>query len=224
MICRACYSTDLGPLPFEVPASAGGWRRCRACGSDTAAHGYDASIYTPDYVARHTGICDAEHLRREVRTNCGWYARHGTLPGKTFLDVGCCEGSALHVMAGLGWDVSGWDVVPSLSPAPNLRYGPAFSRWAFPRRFDAVMCREVLEHVESPDLLLHELAGAALPGGLVQVQTPRPLDDAAHPFAYQTAHLCLIPPDRLKAMLSRAGLVVVDELVWGIGHAYLCRA
>lgn len=224
MHCRACYSTGLDPIPFEVPAAAGRWSRCRACGSDTAAHGYDPAVYDAAYYRTHAGTDEPAYLRDQVRSNCDWFGHHAAgLPNRDFLDVGCADGAALDVMQGLGWAVHGFDVTRPPYFGPHVTVGAVFSRWLFPLRYAAVLCREVVEHVESPDFLLHELHGVACPGGLVQVQTQKPLA-AYHPDPYQRAHLCLIPPARLRVMLAGAMLDVIDAREWETGHAYLCRA
>jgi len=126
-------------------------------------------------------------------------------------------------MQALGWSVHGFDVVRPHYFGPHVTVAPCFSRWLFPRRYAAVLCREVLEHVPAPDLLLHELHGACVPGGLVQVQTPIPLGHA-HGIPYQPAHLFLASPERLREMLYGAMLDVLDERHWDLGQAYLCRA
>ena len=225
MTCRACYSADLGPLPFDVPPSAGVWRRCRACGSDTAAHGYDGSIYTTDYMRTHAAAGDdPAKLREEVRSNCEWFGHHlADLPNRDFLDVGCADGAALTVMQSMGWAVHGFDVFTPPYAGPHVTVGAVFSRWLFPLRYAAVLCREVVEHVESPDRLLHEIHGVACPGGLVQVQTPRP-QATFHPDVYQRAHLVILSPPHLRRMLSGAMLDVIDSREWATGQAYLCRA
>lgn len=228
MTCRACYSADLAPVPFEVPAAAGEWFRCRACGSDTAAHGYDPGLYPDGLAAAHrANIGGAEAARLAVRSNCEWFGHHAEgIPNRDFLDVGCADGSALDVMQALGYAVHGFDVARPDYHGPHVTVGAVFSRWLFPLRYGFVLCREVLEHVEHPDVLLHELHGVACPGGLVQVQTPAPCD-SYHPHVHQRGHLCVLAPARLRAMLAGAMLDVIDAREWAAGQpgqAYLCRA
>lgn len=224
MTCRACHSPDLAPLPFDVPASAGEWRRCRACGSDTATHGYDPATYDVAYMRTHAGTDDAAVLQDQVRSNCEWFGHHaGDVPNRDFLDVGCADGAALTVMQGLGYSVHGFEVFEPPYMGPHVTTGKVFSRWLFPLRYGFVLCREVIEHVESPDRLLHELHGVTCPGGLVQVQTPKPLD-RYDSIPYQRAHLVLIAPAHLRRMLAGAMLDVVDSREWAEGQAYLCKA
>ena len=230
MICRACYSADLAPVPFEVPPENGRWFRCAACGSDTAAHAYADVRHTYDdgLAARHRGnIGGWDAARLAVRSNCEWFGHHAAgIPNKDFLDVGCADGSALAEMQAMGYSVHGFDVARPDYYGPRVTVGAVFSRWLFPLRYGFVMCREVIEHVDHPDRMLHELHGVACPGGLVQVQTPKP-HDRHHDHVYQTQHLVIISPSQLRRMLAGAMLDVIDAREWTDvqpGQAYLCRA
>lgn len=229
MQCRLCRSATV-PVPFEVPASDGIWFRCAACGSDSSDNHYPDALYSPDYEASEVAGSGGREVRdASIRSNLDWFDHHHELgDDRTFLDVGCCDGAGLRGMAALGWSVHGFDVFPPSYMGPHVTVAPVFNRWLFPRRYAAILCREVLEHVPDPDLLLHELHGAAIPGGLVQVQTPQPID-RYHPIPYQRAHLFLASPRRLVRMLSAAMLDVVDSRIWtapdgAAGQAYLCRA
>jgi 2-polyprenyl-3-methyl-5-hydroxy-6-metoxy-1,4-benzoquinol methylase len=167
---------------------------------------------------------DSARLREEVRSNCEWFGHYlDGLPNRDFLDVGCADGAALTVMQSMGWAVHGFDVFAPPYAGPHVTVGAVFSRWLFPLRYAAVMAREVVEHVPDPDRLLHELHGVACPGGLVQVQTPKP-QAAHHPDTYQRPHLVILSPAHLRRMLDGAMLDVVDAREWPEGQAYLCRA
>lgn len=227
MKCKLCHSAALTPLPFDVPPEAGVWFRCRACGSDSAAHGYDPSIYGSVYLAHHLELAGGDGGQADqISSNLDWFGHHHTGDEKTFLDVGCCDGGGLRGMAARGWAVHGWDVFPPPYHGPHVTVMPFFSEWHFPRRFAAVLCREVVEHVPDPDRFLHALHAVTLPGGLVQVQTPKPGAEH-HPSLYQRAHLFLASPGRLLAMLKAAMLDVIEFREWEAiqpGQAVLCRA
>jgi SAM-dependent methyltransferase len=225
MTCRCCHSPDTAPVPFPVPPESGRWVRCRACGSDTADNPYPAGLYSPAYEASEVAATGTPADRRDqVRSNCDWFCDHADrLPARTFLDVGCCDGAALAVMQDRGWAVHGFDVFRPSYHGPHVTVAPAFHRWLFPRRFDAALCREVLEHVESPQFLLAELHGVVVPGGLVQVQTPRPLD-RHHPIPYQRQHLALASPARLRQLFRTFLFETLDAREWECGQAYLLRA
>jgi hypothetical protein len=97
-----------------------------------------------------------------------------------------------------------------------------FKASLFKRQFGSILIREVIEHVEQWCLLLREASAALLPGGLLQVQTPRPTFDD-DPIPYQDYHLQLFSTAMLPLELWRCGLTVIDGLFWHCGHAYLCR-
>lgn len=225
MNCRLCRSTDLTPLPFDIPLTAGRWFRCQNCGSDSADHDYPDDFYTREYEENEVDNSGGVEVRNEsIRSNLDWFGPHHELGDeRTFLDVGCCDGAALRGMQDRGWGVHGFDVFEPSYFASHVTVAPYFHRWLFPRRYAAVLCREVLEHVESPNLLLHELHGVTLPGGLVQIQTPRPWFEY-HPIPYQRAHLFLISPFKLQSMIQEAMLDLIEAREWEMGQAYLCRA
>lgn len=221
--CRLCSSTKIEPVPFDVPADHGRWFRCSECGSDSAAHDYDPVLYASQAEYMHRYDKDLPALREDCRVNCDWFDKfHQPWLPKTFLDVGCCHGAGLDVMAEKGWAVHGFDVSPPPYTGPHVAVANLFTRWLFPQRYAAVMCREVIEHVDNPRMLLNELAGATEPEGLVQVQTPRPFFGHL-PQLYSTQHLFLASVNQLELMLGEAGLVVLDRWVWEIGQAFLCR-
>lgn len=215
-------------LAGTAPAPFPGWRRCTACGSDTAEADYDKAYYPPDYSQLSAERCGGiEACRIECRSNAEWFD-HSPVPEKTFLDVGCGDGAMLDVMASRGWSVHGFDVNKPHYHGSHITVGFVFTRWLFPRRYGAICAREVIEHVPWPHLLLHEMHGACLPGGLVQVQTPAP-SHAFNATTYALAHLFVASPQGMKLMLAQANLEILDEKHWihathGNGQAYLCRA
>jgi 2-polyprenyl-3-methyl-5-hydroxy-6-metoxy-1,4-benzoquinol methylase len=223
--CRLCRSPDLAPVPFHVPECSGRWFRCAACGSDSAEHGYPEDLYSRDYEVSEVNDSGGHEARvQEIASNLDWFGHHAEgLPNKDFLDVGCCDGAGLRGMQDRGWSVHGFDVFEPSYMGPHVTVAPFFHRWLFPLRYSAVLCREVLEHVECPQMFLVELHGVTIPGGLVQIQTPRPIDHA-HPIPYQRQHLHLASPVQLNRMLHAAMLDVLDERTWDMGQAYLCRA
>jgi 2-polyprenyl-3-methyl-5-hydroxy-6-metoxy-1,4-benzoquinol methylase len=224
MNCRLCQSRNTHPLPFEVPTTAE-WFRCEDCGSDSNSLDYDPRLYTRDLAATHrANVGGREACREQVRANCEWFGHHAEgLPNRDFLDVGCADGAAIDAMQSLGWAVHGFDVAEPDYMGPHVTVAPMFHRWLFPLRYAAVLCREVLEHVPTPHLMLLELHGVTAPGGLVQVQTPRPCD-YAHPRVYQDGHLFVASPRQLRTMLDAAMLDVIEPREWETGQAYLCRA
>lgn len=229
MKCFLCRSANLEPAPFKTAPPYSTWYRCRDCGSDTADCRYNSDLYQDGLsqviIDTNGGI---EACRRQVIGNAEWFDRFARENlGRDFLDVGCGDGAMLDVMAARGWSVHGFDVCRPHYAGSHVTVAPVFNRWLFPRLYAVVNCREVIEHVPYPELLLHELHGCCLPGGLVQIQTPVPVDHF-DPGVYSVGHLFVASETKLKEMMAAAHLEVLDELHWGndrqAGQAYLCRA
>lgn len=232
MNCKICLSPDTHPLPFDIPEAAGRWVRCSSCGSDSSSNYYAdvKHLYTKEYIIEHSGhLGDMAALEDQVRSNCEWFGHHvGHLPNRDFLDIGCCDGSALNVMQRMGWSVHGFDVVEPPYMGPHVTVRPYFHRWWFPQQYAAVMAREVIEHVDSPSLFLHECHGVLLPGGLLQVQTPKP-HTKYHDHIYIPCHLSIMSVPALRKLLDDAMFDAIDFREWGDderqpGQAYLCKA
>jgi 2-polyprenyl-3-methyl-5-hydroxy-6-metoxy-1,4-benzoquinol methylase len=225
--CRLCHSTDTGPLPFAVPPEAGGWVRCRACGSDTGTRTYAdvaARYHDRAYYDTQPHYTDIDYLKADCRSNCEWFGHHHRVGmEKTFLDVGCWHGAALMVMQELGYAIHGYDVSPPPYMGPHVTCAPFFCEWFFPKRYACVLAREVWEHVPDPERFLHALHAVALPGGLVQVQTPRAVD-GYNSIGYQSQHLHLASEPQFRRLLDAAMLDVLDFRIWAEGMAALCRA
>ncbi len=136
----------------------------------------------------------------------------------TVLDVGCGAGTSLEVLRTRGWVTTGWDVSGAGRPAGTV-VSEVFSAALFARPFDAVLCREVLEHVPDPIGLLRELRAAT--AGTLQLTTPRPITTGSEPRVYHRHHLTIWSPDRLAAALDAAGFDVVISDVWELGQRYV---
>lgn len=234
--CRLCLSSKVDPLPFAVPPENGDWVRCAECGSDSNSIDYNdvRGDYGPEYLDEFIRMAGGvDRLREQVRSNCEWFDHHHR-PGlpKDFLDVGCMDGAALYEMKSKGWGVLGFDV----APRPHLNedgigtvVGPHFSEWIFRRKFTAVLCREVIEHVPGPDLLLYQMFQVLRPGGLLQVQTPQPMAEY-HDHVYQRFHLFIPSKIWLEIAIRGAMLDPIEWREWGppergqAGIAVLCRA
>ncbi len=224
--CPLCHAANLIPLSFEVPPEAGEWRQCQECASHVALHEYPEGFYSQKYEADEVANTGGPAERRQqVQSNCSWFPHHHhpNLP-RTFLDVGCCDGAALTEMQDVhGFAVHGFDVFEPSYMGPHVTVAPYFQRWLFPRKYSAILCREVIEHVPRPMHLLTELHGVCESNGLIQIQTPRPTQEY-NPIGYQRQHLFLAWPAQLKRMIESSGMKILDERMWDIGQAYLCRA
>lgn len=225
MKCRVCSSTSLAPLWRDTDGYQ--WHRCTACGSDTSAAEYDPTRYGGDYV---TDLLDNEgpSVHQAVANhfhNADMIERHAKgKPGRTFLDVGCGHGASGAVMRSRGWAVVGWDVNATDRPTGTV-IGAIFQARMFAHRFDAVLCREILEHVPEPHALIGELYAATAPGGVCEITTPRPMPTDRPPpwVCYHWAHLAVWSVESLTAELRRVGFEVLESDIWEHGQRHLCR-
>lgn len=151
------------------------------------------------------------------------------LAGRTALDVGCGAGLLTEPLARLGAKVTGVDATPEVIEVArshadamgleiDYRTGDVA---ALQGTFDLVTCMEVIEHVAEPAAFVSALAARLAPNGLLIMSTPNAtswsrlmmitvgeglghVPRGTHDFDK------FIPPDRLKVLLSDAGLNCVD--------------
>ncbi len=213
MACGACGGTDLTRLWVDVDGCV--WHRCTTCGSDTNESPYDP---TPYLEAAYPAGLFASEGPKPLDNHALTADLFGDGTGRTVLDVGCGAGTSLEVLRTRGWVTTGWDVSGAGRPAGTV-VSEVFSAALFARPFDAVLCREVLEHVPDPIGLLRELRAAT--AGTLQLTTPRPITTGSEPRVYHRHHLTIWSPDRLAAALDAAGFDVVISDVWELGQRYV---
>lgn len=151
------------------------------------------------------------------------------LDGKTALDVGCGAGLLAEPLARLGARVSGLDASPELiavarehAAAQGLEIDYRSGELEqLEGRFDLITCMEVIEHVVEPAAFVKALARRLDPGGLLILSTPNAtswsklfmitlgeglghIPKGTHDFDK------FIGPDRMKVLLSDAGLNCLD--------------
>jgi len=151
------------------------------------------------------------------------------LAGKTALDVGCGAGLLAEPLARLGARVTGIDASPDVIAVARqhaaargleIDYRVAAVE-ALEGRFDLVTCMEVIEHVADPRTFLSSLAQRLAPDGLLILSTPNATGWSKLMMITIAEGLGRIPsgthdfdkfiaPDRMKALLSDAGLGCVD--------------
>lgn len=146
------------------------------------------------------------------------------------LEIGCREGHFLATAAETGWDVAGVEPSRETAAAARDRTGApvhaGFLETAGHRRrwFDVVYLSEVVEHVDRPVPLFHEIHRVLRPGGVVWVKTGnvRSLSrlirgSAWSYFAYRDwGHVSYFSPRTLRRAFETVGLRTVALRTWGI--------
>ncbi len=151
------------------------------------------------------------------------------LKDKTALDVGCGAGLLAEPLARLGAEVTGIDASPQLIAVAkaHARAGlldidyRAGELSGLAGEFDLITCMEVIEHVLDPAAFVALLANRLAPDGLLILSTPNAtgwskllmitigegsgqIPRGTHDFEK------FISPERLKRLLSDAGLKCLD--------------
>ncbi len=151
------------------------------------------------------------------------------LDGKTALDVGCGAGLLAEPLARLGAKVTAIDAAPEVivvAKAHAAGQGLAIDYRhaaveALDGHFDLVTAMEVIEHVAEPQAFLASLAARLAPGGLLILSTPNrtprsrllmiTIAEGIGQIPKGThEHERFITPDEMKAMMTAAGLAVID--------------
>jgi 2-polyprenyl-6-hydroxyphenyl methylase/3-demethylubiquinone-9 3-methyltransferase len=151
------------------------------------------------------------------------------LKGKTALDIGCGAGLLTEPLARLGAAVTGIDASPDVIAVArkhatamgleiDYRVGDV---QALDGQFDLITCMEVVEHVAEPEPFVRALAKRLAPDGLLVMSTPNAtalsrlmmitIGEGLGQIARGTHDFDkFLPPERLKALLSEAGLKCLD--------------
>lgn len=158
-------------------------------------------------------------------------------PGARILDIGAAQGNFSLALAEMGFEVTWNDLRAELADYVRLKHergvlhfapGDAFAL-QFPRRFDAVLITEIIEHVAHPDEFLAKTAELLAPGGFIVMTTPNgayfrnPLprfSDCPDPSVYESVqfkpdadgHIFLLHADEVAKLAASSGLSI-DRLL-----------
>ena len=159
----------------------------------------------------------ARHRRRHV------FSLLDPLGFESLLDVGCGNAELLRLIDARypGRDLSGIDLSQTVvdqnaSTFPHLRFGVAnVEREPLPLPHgpvDVVVCCEVLEHLDHPEIALAHIADALVPGGHAILTTPT---GPVHATERHFGHVRHPRPRELALQADGAGFDVVELRVWG---------
>lgn len=226
---RCCQHHDLITHP-NPQITEYHWLLCRNCLSVVSTLPFNPNLYTDTYINHHrcSGIDlvkDAENNWRNLIPDPDTHKPNRYYPDREYriLDIGCNDGSVANYLSN-SYDTYAFDINPAAAPDyKNLQLttAPTYSHKLFPS-MDAILCREVLEHVPDWRDLIDEISLTLKPGGILDLQTPLPINFAS-PLVYQPAHLQLLHPNLLTDYLKSAGFTITFAETWATGQHYVCR-
>ena len=190
------------------------------------AHRFESSVYSDYGFAADTSQGYRAHLE--------WFAAElhaGLEPGAGVLEVGCGDGTLLGLMQERGHrDVIGIDPgrAAAATATPGVIAGffpddlPAGARG---QRYDRVIVRHVLEHIETPRTFIAELSAYLAADGELWIEVPdldATLDGGRWSNFYQL-HCNYFTADTLDRLAATAGLHCVGGTVVDVFGGSLLR-
>jgi hypothetical protein len=136
--------------------------------------------------------------------------RHAPRPRGRVLDHGGAEGRLLTPFLRAGWECELVDYVQE--PLPGvLRLGATLDDVPADRRYDAVICSHVLEHLAQPRRMLRLLAELLEPEGVLFAEVPVDLWQGPPIARDPVTHVNFLTPLTLEQLLSRSGYRVLER-------------
>jgi SAM-dependent methyltransferase len=155
----------------------------------------------------------ADHSRKVIADDyaVAWLGRPGRPPDPRVLDLGCGTGDSVDLFRSLEPRVrwTGADIERSPEVAERTRSDAEFVTFDgvhlpfADASFDLVYCKQVLEHVRSPEPLLAEVARVLGPGGTFAGST-------SHLEAFHSYSFWNYTPYGLMTLMEDAGLELVE--------------
>jgi len=234
LTCPACSQSSIMTTRLDTASPAHHWHRFALYECSNCQTGHFPNLKPPTYEGKTAKagerIRETAALKYYLEQGAGLISmiepilRLQALPQRSFLEIGCGYGFAMHfAREALGWDVTGFD--PSslarvgaedlgleiqaqyLDAHTALNNGP----------FDIVYSSEVIEHVNDPDGFLAPIVKVLARSGILVLSTPdiggihedRPLESLL-PLVSPGSHLILFSKSGLEQTLTRAGFSNVE--------------
>ena len=195
---------------------------CQACGLRYVGE-MPALAELNEYYTRYHG--NAKNVHNAARKVGRW--KRKLLPlkllarGKEFLDLGCNTGFAVEAARQLGFSASGYDLsddaiacARSAYPGCQFEHGTAQTAAAAGKRYDAVLCAEMIEHLTELRTLAQALSLLVKPGGVLFLTTPNarhfltPKDFLSWKEVCPPHHLIYFGREQIKTFLRQAGFKI----------------
>jgi 2-polyprenyl-3-methyl-5-hydroxy-6-metoxy-1,4-benzoquinol methylase len=227
--CNSCHADN-----FDIVVSDGRDRRhqlpgqfrlvkCRECSlvylNPRPTTKALAVYYPPDY-APYVQRGLPGKLTRFLREREAAGLRRSLPEGAEVLEVGCAAGDLLVPLRDVGFRVTGVELSDHAATIARTRHhldvhtGTIADAPLAGRSFDAVIMRNVIEHVPDPKGDLAKAASLLTPGGLLVLRTDNVASSDARLFRSLwygfdfPRHLTLFSPETLSSLVRSAGLEV----------------
>jgi SAM-dependent methyltransferase len=166
----------------------------------------------PDFSRYNPGVL---HRRRAI------LKRLLSISFESLLDVGCGDGELIvwlrerlpgHIQV-TGVDLSGETIVRNRARHPHARFEVLnIEHQHLDKTFDAVVCTEVIEHLDDRAAAVGNLAAMLSPGGHLILTCP---SGKVHATERHFGHVSHPAPDELRRLVSDNGLELVSLENWG---------
>ncbi len=208
--CTHCGCIFQHPLP--EPATLAGFYPRQYWWSEKAARASQIARILGRLEKAYREFVTADHVRF-----LGACARKANGGGRELLDIGCGNGTFLHVARSRGFDPRGMDVsaraveIARDQYGLDVRQGDIGSRIWEGSRFDYVTMFHVLEHLTEPGRALTYAKGLLKPSGMLILQVPNVSSLQARVFRTHwygldvPRHVINFTPKALSLLLKEAG-------------------
>lgn len=163
-----------------------------------------ATLHRPKGYYPKGSICNGRRYLSGLRPYIG--------PGKRLLDVGCGDGSFMHLASQCGLQVTGIDLDPQAAVIARDLYGlPVITGTidalnSNSNKFDIISVAHTLEHIPDPREFLEGLSRLLKPDGILFVEVPNIMrPKASYHRLFSLQHHYYFCPETLAAMLARSG-------------------
>jgi SAM-dependent methyltransferase len=242
LACRVCEHVGLEPflhldrapanisrllpadeLERDAPIAIDVWR-CPACSMVQLGTMLAESFYE-DYVMT---VSHSPTMQRYQAEQASDLVQRFELAGRRVMEVGCGDGHYLSLLDSLGADVTGLEPSAPFRRLTEQRGLPVHAGYAAALEplpggpYDAIVTREVLEHVPDPIDFLSTIRASLTSDGVALVEVPS-LEQALERgrfFDFFPDHLNYFSLGTLARALERSGFLV-HEITRGMNGEYL---
>ena len=137
------------------------------------------------------------------------------ISGKNLLEIGCSDGYFLNLMQKKGWNVWGCDPSPKTQIAIERFKIPVkkklFYKDLFDKKFDCIVIRHVLEHIEDVDRFLNEISSSLEPNGYLAIEVPNIIHTLKFGVigSFIHEHISYFTPQSLENLLNKMDYITV---------------